>query len=185
MQGWPVEETAAFVERIAYGAMGGRVRVHVVGLPGSGRHTLTAAIAARLGLALLAIDSGQVEPESWSRIYLRAQRQAYLDGIALAWSGETALQQPWPQKVTPFPVQFFIREPGQTPRPQPDLIEHHIEVPPLGLDQRRQLWRHWAPSSATWPPDAFEALVQRFRITVGKSLLWRARSRPDLNKRQC
>ena len=168
LQDWPVEETVAFIKHLAYGETAGRVRVHVVGPPGSGRRTLAAAIAARLGLVLLAIDSDRVELEHWPRVYLRAQRQAYLDGVALAWSGEAVIQRPWPQKVASFPIQFLILEPGQVARYQPDLIEQHLEVPPLSLDERRQLWRHYVPSSAAWPHEAFEALVQRFRITVGE-----------------
>lgn len=164
---WPMAETGTFIERIAYGADARRVRVQIVGPPGSGRRTLAAAVAARLGLALLTLDSDRVEAERWHYVYLHAQRQGYLDGVALAWSGEAVLQQTWPQQFAPFPVQFLILEAGQTPRSQPDLIELRIEMPVLSLDERRRLWRRFVPSAAVWPRDAFDALIHRFRVTVG------------------
>lgn len=165
---WPVNESAEFVERLIGTEPGVRVRVQIVGPPGSGRRTLAATIAERLGLAVLAVDTDRLAAEEWPRVYLRAQRHAYLDGLAPAWSGEQALQQPWPQRVAAYPIQFLIRESIDTPKPQPGLIEHRIELKDLSLDERRRLWCRYIPSAVTWPADAFEGLVRRHRVTVGE-----------------
>ena len=79
---WPVDETAARVERVL--ESGDRLRLLVTGTPGSGRRTFAAAVAAKLDLPLLSVDSDAVDDEAWPRVFLHAQRQAYLDRCALA-----------------------------------------------------------------------------------------------------
>jgi adenylate kinase family enzyme len=167
---WPVAETAAFIERLLQEAPPVRVCVRIVGPPGSGRRTLAATIGARLDLPLLAIDSDAVDEGRgpWVEIYRRAQRQAYLDRAALAWSGESLTRRAWPRTVPPFPVQFLILEAGQTVGPWPDLVERRIEVSAPGPDERRTLWQSYLPASRTWRAVSFAALVQRHRVTVGE-----------------
>lgn len=168
LSGWPVAETASFISRALGGDYPAKIRLQVVGPHGSGRRTLAATISARLELPLLVIDSDALDDTQWVEAYRRAQRQAYLDRMALAWAGESLARRSWPGTVPPFPVQFLLLEPGETSRPSPSLLDRRIEMPLPGLDERRALWHRYLPNSAGWPWPAFEALVQRHRVTVGE-----------------
>ena len=167
LPGWPVEELVAFLDRNVNGKPQERVRVTVTGPPGSGRRTLAAVVAARLRLPLLVIDADAVEEPEWRRVFLRAQRQGYLDRCALAWTGDTLGRRSWPQAVPPFPLQFVITEPGQQLPPVETMVELTVEMPPLESGARLALWREYVPQSQAWPADVLETLSARHRVTVG------------------
>ena len=168
LRDWPVDATVESIERHVAGEDGTRIRILLSGTVGSGRHTLAAVIASRLGMPLLAIDSGELETAFWDLGFLHAQRQAFLDRTALCWSGTTALERSWPDRVVHFPVQFVVLEPGQNIAAHPGSIDHRIEMPALGVDERRELWQHYIPQSATWPEKDIGRLVAQHRITVGE-----------------
>ena len=63
---WLVEETAAGLRTILETS---RARVQIIGPPGSGRRTLAACIAGRLGLPLLVVDADAVPDEDWPRTF--------------------------------------------------------------------------------------------------------------------
>lgn len=168
LDGWPVKEIAHFLSNTGNGAQVNRSRIRIAGPPGSGRRTLAACISAERGLPLLAIDADQIEDQAWPRVFIRAQRQAYLGRCALAWYGEKALRRPWPQVVPPFPVQFLICEPDESSSPVPNVVDHRVMMPSSLLDERRALWQRVVPNSQTWPAQAFEALVRRHRVTIGE-----------------
>ncbi len=170
LDGWPVDAAAARLRRLLE-EEGERVRVDVVGPPGSGRRTLAAAVAARLGLPLLAIDADAVDDADWPRVWLLAQRRAYLDRSALAFAGAALEHRRRPSSVPPFPLEFLILEPGQAAA-APGLADRsaaeRIEVPPLSVEARRDLWRRLVPSAAAWDAAELDALAHRFRVTVGE-----------------
>ena len=168
LEGWPVAETAQLLANTDNGASINRARVCIAGPLGSGRRTLAACISAELGLPLLAIDTDRIEDQAWPQVFIRAQRQAYLDRCALAWFGEKALRRSWPQVVPPFPVQFVICEPGEAATPVPDVVDYQVAMPMPSLDERRALWKSYVPGSRVWPTEGFEAMVQRHRVTVGE-----------------
>jgi MoxR-like ATPase len=163
---WPVDETAARIERIL--ATAGRARVVVRGTPGSGRRTLAASIASRLGLRLLVVDADAIDDEAWPRLFVRAQRQAFLDRCALAWTGERLTHRPWPRPVTPFPVQFAIVEPGQTVLPAGDAVEETVSTPALSLAERETMLRRLVPGAEAWPDGAVPMLAARHRLVIGE-----------------
>jgi len=165
---WPVKEAVYLIKRHVTNESGGRVRIAFSGPPGSGRHTLAAMIASQLGMTLLAIDSDRIEPAMWQQTYLHAQRQAFLDRTALCWSGASSLDRSWPRQIIPFPVQFVVLEPGQSIPVHEGVIDHRIEMPSLGIDERRMLWKHYIPESTTWSVTEFETLVSQHQLTVGE-----------------
>jgi adenylate kinase family enzyme len=160
---WPTAEVLALVER-TLASDGGRLRLRIAGLPGSGRRTLAATVSARLGLTLLAIDSDAVDDSSWPRLFLRAQRQAFLGRTALAWTGERAARR-WPRVADCFPLQFLVGE--TVPEPAPPLIDHLFELPVPSLVEREALWRGHLPAAASWPERRFQLLVSQHRATPG------------------
>lgn len=163
---WPVDATAARVEQIL--ATAGRARIVVRGTPGSGRRTLAAAIASRLGLRLLVVDADAIDDENWPRLFVRAQRQAFLDRCALAWTGERLTHRPWPRSVTPFPVQFAIVEAGQAAPPSADAVEETISMPLLSLAERETMLRRLVPGAGSWPDGAVSTLATRHRLAIGE-----------------
>ena len=187
LEGWPVDESSAFLRRminvVGSGFIPDRdeeaeakpvVRTRIVGTPGSGRRTLAATISSRVGLSLLAIDADQIDENNWHRVFVRAQRQARLDQCALAWYAENAFcfvrngsQRVWPQVVSLFPVQFVICESGHPLSPMPGVIDRLIEMSVPSLKERRGIWRRSVPVSATWPEETFGKLVTQHRANVG------------------
>jgi AAA+ superfamily predicted ATPase len=165
---WPVAPTVSFLERVLNDHSEARVRVTIYGPRKSGRRTLAAAVASRLGLPLLVIDADAIGDQEWRRVFLHAQRQAYLNRYALAWHGETLLRRPWPRGVPPFPVQFLILEPGESAPPAPGLLEHAVEVPALTVDDRRRLWRQHLRAAKSWRANDLTELAARYRATAGE-----------------
>jgi hypothetical protein len=166
LAGWPVEAIVGRAERVLEG--GGKLRVRVSGVPGSGRRTLAAVVAGRLGLPLLAIDADRIEESDWPRVFVRAQRQAFLDRCALAWLGESLPRRAWPDFVPGFPLQFVISE-GAEPLPQArELIEHLVEVPIPPVAERRALWLKHVPAAGSWPAEELSQLASRHRLSVGE-----------------
>jgi adenylate kinase family enzyme len=163
---WPVEETAVRAERLL--ASGARLRLIVRGTPGSGRRSLAAAIASRLGLRLLEVDSDASDDQGWPQLFLRAQRQAYLDRGALAWTGERILRARWPRSVPLFPVQFLIAEPGDGAPPSCEAIDEALAMPALTLAERESVLRRMVPGADGWPEGTAAALAARHRLTVGE-----------------
>jgi MoxR-like ATPase len=166
MPRWPVEETALRAERSL--ASGAHVRITVRGTPGSGRRSLAAAIASRLSLRLLEVDSDATDELSWPQLFLRAQRQAYLDRCALAWTGERMLRARWPRTVPLFPVQFVIAEPGDGAPPSCEAIDEGVAMPALALAEREAMLRRMVPGADGWPASATAELAARHRLTIGE-----------------
>jgi hypothetical protein len=146
---------------------GGHARLHVVGSPGAGRRTFAACVAEQLGLPLLAVDADAVSNEAWPDVVLAANRQAFLDGCALAWQGEGAATRRWPDLPAPFPVQFLIGEAGPAVA-LPGAVDHMIELPPLDVAGRAAMWRQHVPEATGWPEDDLTAIAAQHRLTPGE-----------------
>ncbi len=163
---WPIRELARFIIGAISGDTAAPVRITISGTPGSGRKTLAAAISRELNLPLLTIDADSIDEADWRRLFMRAQRQAFLDRSALAWYGEALVRRPWPHSVVLFPVQFAVVEPGQH-LPPVGVVERRFEMPVMNIDERRELWRQYVPSSATWPQGELDHLAERYLATPG------------------
>ncbi|HEX2854248.1 MAG TPA: ATP-binding protein [Opitutaceae bacterium] len=167
LSGWPVAETAGWLARTLEGPPAGRVRLQVAAARGAGRRTFAAAVADKLGLPLLVIDADQVDDAQWRRLFVHAQRQAYLDSCALAWTGDSLARRPWPRSVPDFPLQFLIADPGQESPAASHLVERRLALPPPSIAERAQLWRDHLPAARTWPVDELNLLAERHRVQPG------------------
>ena len=164
LERWPVDEAAAWVHDIVNN--GGHARVCVIGPPGAGRRTFAASVAQRLGLPLLAVDGSAIGDEQWPDVVLAANRQAFLDGCAMAWVGDEAATRRWPDLPATFPVQFLVSEiRGATS--VPGVIDRTIDMPPLEVGERMAVWRQHLPQAAAWPQDEVTALAAHHRLTPG------------------
>ena len=177
LQSWPVKDTVDFVRQTIQSESPERLRFTIAGARGSGRRTLAATISASVGLPLLVIDADQVDEQTWPRVFLRAQRQAYLEGRAVAWVGESLARRLWPA-VPAFPLQFVICENGHEPPPISELVERTIKMPALGISERQQLWREYLPVAKKWPKDELDSLARTYRVHVG-DIADAARTRVD------
>jgi ATPase family associated with various cellular activities (AAA) len=169
---WPVADTVAQLHRWLAGPSPTPVRVRVAGPAGSGRRTFAAAVAARLGLPVLAIDTTAAldagEP-GWTRLYIKAQRHAFLSSTALALSGDPVFMRSPPAAITSFPLQFLIAESSRGARPAPAVaIDHLVELAPPSLEARRALWQRHAPWSASWPVATRDTLIAQHRVLPGE-----------------
>ncbi|MFD7258438.1 ATP-binding protein [Streptomyces sp. NPDC059874] len=179
LSGWPVDETVSLLRRILEADPQAQLRVVVRGLPGSGRHTFAALVAAHAGLHALAVDltvgaAGSrlgpdqqpdpvAEPEA-AEIVVRGTRQAFLDGAAPVWSG----LRDWRALAAapgPFPLEFVVAEPGARPPASPDRAEHVVDMPTAATGDRQRLWAAYLPGAADWPAGELEQLAARFRAT--------------------
>ncbi len=165
---WPTGETAEFLRHVLGMEPPGRARLTIHGPRGSGRKTFAAVLSVELRMALLVIDSDEIEDPEWRRAFLRAQRHAYLNRCAIAWSGEAILRRVWPGLVPPFPAQFVIAELGQTPLPVAGLIERSVTLPVPTVAEREALWLEYLPGAKKWEPKAFRSLVEQFRFQPGE-----------------
>ncbi len=168
LRNWPVDKTAKFVNGVLKGKQLGGVKIHIMGHQSTGRRTLASAISLRLGLPLLAIDTDHIAEEKWGQTFMRAQRQAFLEGCALAWHGEKIHRHHPPGMVRPFPVQFVLMEKSGDTAPVSGFIDYKIQMPVPGQAERRELWRRLVPDSETLDKSKFDELIDRHRLSVGQ-----------------
>lgn len=163
LEGWPVAETVTWLHEMI-NVSGQEVCLALVGPPGSGRRTLAACLAAEMGLPLLAVDGQPFYDDAWSRLFVLAQRQAFLDRSALAWLGETPA---WPHHISHFPLQFLILEPGEARPELPHAVQRTITMPALSVAERARQWRRYVPAAVAWPDGQCDALAAHFRVQIG------------------
>jgi hypothetical protein len=165
LRDWPVDGTVASLQRWLVGPEPTPVRVRVVGSAGVGRRTFAACVAARLGLPLVAIAVDGIDEPTWSRVYVKAQRLAFLAGSAPAFVSDGPLPSGSFAAVAHFPLQFVIGEAGRPAGWNPRAVDHLVELPPPSLEARDDLWRAYAPWSATWPAADRAVLVAQHRAS--------------------
>jgi hypothetical protein len=163
---WPTDEVAAWVGD-CLNQPGKRVRVIVVAPRGGGKRHFAAAVAQKLRLPLLAVDADAAEEPQWRRFFLHAQRQAFLDPAAVAWSGGSLSRHLWPANASFFPIQFVLCEPGVEPPPVSGAIDRRVVLPMPEAKTRERLWRNASPEAARWPADEVRVLAERQNIWPG------------------
>ncbi len=168
LSSWPLEETVAFIEYQINNETQHRVRICLVGMPGSGRRTLSACISQQLGMPLLVIDADQVSDQDWMTVFVHAQRHAYLERCALAWYGKKLTERMWPQVVPGFQLQFVICEESDNLPPITGTVDYKLEMPTPTIDERRELWQRLVPAVAAWSESDFDELVKRHQVNVGQ-----------------
>lgn len=164
---WPVGECVGWLRRLLADRSSPRARTIIAGAHGSGRRTFAAAVAAELGLPLLVVGVDPILEGEWAAVFLHAQRQAYLNGCALAWVGESLSRRNWPKEIAGFPVQFVITEAGQEPTPAPGLAERRVSLSLPGVAERGRLWRDHVTAASQWTDDEIRRLAERYRTQPG------------------
>jgi hypothetical protein len=165
LPGWRIERAAKRVRRLLDART--RVRVVLTGPPGSGRRSFSSAVAERVGMTLLVVDSGSDETQ-WPRLNLHAQRHAFLYGCALAWTGAAALRAPAAGGPAGFPLQFLLCEEGEQPPPQSGGADLRAKVPRPRAEERAALWAQHLPSIATWSTGDRDRLARNYPLTPGE-----------------
>jgi adenylate kinase family enzyme len=164
LDSWPVEEAVRLIQRAI--ERESTVRVQIVGPPASGRRTFAAAVASRFGIQTLGVDTNEIADGDWRNLFMRAQRLSILGGTVLVWHG-SGLNRRWPSEIALGPIQFVACDVGEVIPPCGKLIDHCIELPGPTLEERRGLWKGNIPESSAWQANAFETLVERYRLSAG------------------
>ncbi len=153
---WPVARAVAAV-RAAH-AMGERIRVQLLGRDATAAAACAVAIAAEAGLPVMAVTPKWTDGDG-RQLFIRVQRQAFLDGCAVLWLH--AADRGLPSHVASFPLQFTF---SQTPDAAtwPGTTDHVVDLAAPTADERRALWLAALPAARAWPPGAVDHLAQRY-----------------------
>jgi ATPase family associated with various cellular activities (AAA) len=165
VESWPVSALVGTARNML--ERGQKLQIKVTGGPGSGRRSFAAVVAAQLGLPLLTVHADQADDADWRLIFERAQRHAFMEKSALAWIGDSLARRKWPATTPLFPLQFLISEPGQQAPALPNFNTRNLALPALTADDRARLWRAYIPATTKWRDKDFDALNQRYQVTVG------------------
>jgi adenylate kinase family enzyme len=164
---WPVDETVSWAQNSLQGADATRVRIVLVAPRGAGKGNFATAVAERLGMRLLAVDSDAPDEINWKRFFLHSQRQAFLETASLLWIGEAVSRQRWPGSQPLFPLQFVLAEPGVEPVPIPGAIDRLVRLPMPEAETREYLWRQRVPAGFRWPTAEVRKLAERHSVWPG------------------
>ncbi|TVS00167.1 MAG: AAA family ATPase [Rhodospirillales bacterium] len=172
LAGWPVTATASDVARVLDDGSAGPVVLAVAGPPGAGKRSFAAAVAAQLGLGLVAMDLDLVAPEAGVPALIAAHRLAYLTSSALALGGRRAGTARLPLDLAPFPLTFVLRAPAETRAPDDGRAIWTPTLPTIVLPtpseaERGMLWRRLCPSAAAWPEGSVALVAARHRSLPG------------------
>jgi len=164
---WPIDEIVTWTQESFRSVEPMRVRIVVVAPRGGGRGGFAGAVAAKLGMPLLAVDSDAPDEANWKQFFLHTQRQAFLETAALSWIGEAVSRQRWPGRQPLFPLQFVLCEPGLKLAPIADALDRVVHLPMPGAKTREDLWQHSSPQARTWPADELRKLAEHHRVWPG------------------
>ena len=164
---WPIDEISLWIQHALSMENPPRLRILVVAPHGGGKRTFAAAVARRLGMPLLVVNADSTEDSNWSRVFMHAQRQVFLDTAALAWAGESAVRRLWPAEQFMFPLQFVLCEPGAEPAGMPGIIDRQIRLPMPGPATRATLWKNSSSAALKWSPDKRKKLAEQHSLWPG------------------
>jgi len=164
---WPVEEVLNWIKQTFAGETRIRMRVVVVAPSGGGKRNFAAAISSELGMPLLVVQVDSSDESNWKRIFLHAQRQAFLDTTVVGWKGEAATRQLWPANQSMFPLQFVLCEPGREPAETGGIVDRVVRLSIPEASTREQLWRESSPGAKKWPADQVRKLAEQHSVWPG------------------
>ncbi len=147
-----LDELVGYVQALGPAAGSPPLEIELVGPPGSGRATLAAQVAERLGSSLVAVDAVSVvaasDPLSAG---VRELRRARLEGAALAWDRGEALPPDLLAALPPSDLAFFLVDSPPTGPPRPGAVRLSVRCAPIGRRERLGLWSSLADHA---PPTA-------------------------------
>ena len=164
---WPVDEISTWLEQALRSVETRCLRVIVIAPRGGGKRKFAAAVGKRLGMPLLTVDVDSTDDSNWPRLFMRAQRQVFLDTAALAWTGDALARRSWPANQVLFPIQFVLSEPGSEPAPMTGTIDRHVRLPMPEANTREQLWLESSEAATRWPADELRKLAERHSVWPG------------------
>ena len=130
----------------------GPIEIEIVGAHGSGRRTLAAQAAARLGARLVAVDAAALAARTDALdAATREARRARLDGSVLAWEHAEALPAGLWQAIPAAALTFLL---AQAPAASPGggagyrLIRRSVRCGPIARRDRLRLWSSLAATPA-------------------------------------
>ena len=173
-ESWPVARTAAAIKEVLNG--GGRVQVQLVGRDTMAAAAFASAVAAGFGLPVLAVTAGATDVDT-RELFVRIQRQAFLDRCALLWTGAATDDQlrPRPTHIAWFPLQFVCSE--RSSAAVPGVSDLVVTLPPPSADERRALWLTALPEARAWDASALDTLAKRY-VAQASDIVTVAATRP-------
>ena len=147
-----LEEIAGFVQMLGLGGeVGLPIEIELVGAAGSGRTTLAAQAAARLGSRLVAVDAAALATRAdCLAAATREARRARLDGSVLAWERAEALPAELWGAVPAAPLTFLSVETpvSGTACAGHRSIRRSVRCGPIARRERMRLWSSLAATPA-------------------------------------
>jgi hypothetical protein len=136
-----IDEIAGFVRSVRAPGVG--VEVEIIGPPGSGRKTVAAAVAAKLGSGsgLLAVRAGSVaaSPDA-GQVTVREIRRSLLEGRPLLWEGADELPGPAWAQIGMAPLTFLSATSEVATGPAAGSVRYSFRLPGLSRHERLALW---------------------------------------------
>ncbi len=164
---WPVDEVAGWIERSLSEIDPKPLRILVIGPHGAGKQAFASAVARKLAMPLIVIDTDACDDASWPGFLLHAQRQAFLDRSIPALTGEGATRRLWPSGLDLFPIQFILCEPGAESAPVGNATDRRVNLSMPNAATRQSLWRNSSFAAAEWPDDELQRLAAHHRVWPG------------------
>jgi len=148
-----LEEIVGFVQMLSPGGEAGLpIEIELAGVAGSGRTTLAAQAAARLGCQLVAVDAVALASRADSlAAATREVRRARLDGSVLAWERAEALPAELWKAIPAAPLTFLSVETpvaGTAGAAGYRSIRRSVRCGPIGRPERLRLWSSLAATPA-------------------------------------
>ena len=163
-----VDDVVGFVSRLgSRGEAGLPIEIELVGEPGSGRTSVAAQAAARLGVRLVVVEGAALaaQPDGLGAA-TREVRRALLDGSILAWERADALTAELWEAIPAAPVTFhsverpLVRPAGARCRS----IRRSVRCGPIGRHARMGLWSSLADTPV--PAPVAEWALRPAEITI-------------------
>ena len=161
-----LEEIVGFVQMLGPGGDAGLpIEIELVGAAGSGRTTLAAQAAARLGSRLVAVDAGVLatRPDGLAAA-TREARRGRLDGSVLAWERAAALPAELRGAIPAAPLTFLSVETPVIGTTGHRSIRRSVRCGPIARRERVRLWSSLAATPA--PPAVAEWALRPAEIRV-------------------
>ncbi len=165
LPGWPVEDLAT---RAADGLdrAGAPVAIRLSGAPGTGRRSLAAAVAEKLGTRPIFADLAGLDPVESRALVHVVERAARLSLRPPCWIGDEAVHIPEGQPR--FALHFVVtRQSSGGPVPAGAIV-HGCDCGPLSMSDRRHAWSALVPGFSDWPEPERERLLHLKPATVGE-----------------
>lgn len=168
LQSWPVEQTVNYIRELFAKDADAGIRILISGSSGSGRKNFAAGICWNLSLFALQVKADRISEQNWQQVYMRVQRQAYLNRMAPIWGGDSVFERYWPAQFDSFRIQFVIGEENDKLFPAENLVDYRVELPMLPIDECRDLIEKYLPASMQWDDVELTQLISSQEINIGQ-----------------